>query len=366
MTPQNPNSPQKHRRRQRRSRGQAAEVGKSSRRAAGTRDSTDEATQAVQLLARAYGYGGALEMVVGRHDLAGAPWDPSGDESNPAINAGLAIAHDTETLIQAGRAINDKDRRQAQLLTKATAEHRADAIAWSDTHNLRSTGGGKPHRTREFDHWKRVAGIAYVPIKGPAEQAVTALVDAQLAGPMPHLVLFAATHDARHWLKVLPYLLACGHPAWACREIEAEFYGAATTIAAGARAVGIRAEAWRQETNRVRSRIDDWLARAGRPILDMRDRYRYRHSFRYGDLTGIRSETWWRPVKKPAPRTCSHREWRGHDAVDYCHAFPSHPGIRASVGSDHPVRTKLAFKSRVAALEEDGYADPQEVEEVRF
>ena len=102
-------------------------------------DDSDPATRGVQLLAQAYGAGQSFERAGARFVLSSSGWEPTdprtgeGDESTPAASPGLTLVRETETLLQAGRAINEKDREQKKLLARSPAEEVEAARQWSES-----------------------------------------------------------------------------------------------------------------------------------------------------------------------------------------------------------------------------------------
>lgn len=237
-------------------------------------DDTDPATRGVQLLAQAYGAGQSFDRAGARFVLSSTgrePTDPrsrEGDESRPVASSGLSLIRETETLLRASRAINDKDREQKRLLARAPSAVVEEARPWSDAQSLRKPGRGNPYRVTEFDTWTRAQGIAFVPVNPSGAKVVRALSRAGVTGPFPHLLLFAATHELSHWRKVEPFLVACGHPVWACDVVALEFFGLDRTIADGAKAAGVRAETYCRERDRARARVDGWLERAAPRIAE--------------------------------------------------------------------------------------------------
>lgn len=291
-------------------------------------DDSDAVTRGIQLLAQAYGAGQSYDRTGARFVLSSSGWDPTdtqigeGDGSRPAASSGLSLVRETETLLRAGRAINEKDREQKRLLTRAPAAEVEKARLWSESHSLRKRGRGTPYPVTEFDTWTRAPGVLFVPVNPSGAKVVRALSRAGLTGPFPHLLLFAATHELSHWRKVEPFLVACGHPEWACDVVALEFFGLDRTIADGAKAAGVRAETYSRERDRARARVDGWLDSAapriaerlhesgsligeevyvvdgvvrvldgGRPPRPSRDPA----TFNYDELSAHKPETWWHP-----------------------------------------------------------------------
>lgn len=335
-------------------------------------DESDLATRGVQLLAQAYGAGQSFDRAGARFVLSSSGWEPTdpctgeGDEGRPAASSGLTFVRETETLLQAGRAINEKDREQKKLLSRGPAEEVEAARQWSESHSLRARGRGNPYRVTEFDTWTRAEGISFVPVNPSGNKVVRALSRAGLTGPLPHVLLFAATHDLQHWKRVEPFLAACGHPAWACDVVALEFFGLDRTIADGAKAAGVRAETYCLERDRARARVDGWLERAapriaanlhesgslvaesvymvdgdvrvldgGRPARPSRDPA----TFNCDEPSAITVETWWHPERleldrfgrnkgSVSGRVTLLREWKGEAASRRCEVSPAHGSIQ--------------------------------------
>lgn len=364
-------------------------------------ESIDPATQGVQLLARAYGYGQSWDRTEGRLAIGGVSWEPTdarsgaGDEANPAASAGITLARETETLLLAGKAVNPKDKRQNQLMQRAPPAQRAEALAWSEQNDLKDVNGKtSPYRVREFEHWKQSGGVMFVPTVPSSQKTLRALSRAKLAGPLRHMLLFAATHDLQHWAKVVPFAVASGHPAWACEEVAREFCGAKRTVREGAKDAGVRAEDWSREVRRARAWLDGWMERAGARLLAGRGEYGVlvedsvylptdsatsalgRHvrdpaTSNHGDLTGITAERWWRPQRQGLdrfgrePGTC--REWSGEDAERHCLGSPAQSRLIGMDDAENKKRIKrrVSHRDRIDA-EDNGEADPADVNELSF
>lgn len=368
-------------------------------------DDTDPATRGVQLLAQAYGAGQSFDRAGARYVLSSTGWEPTdprtgeGDESRPAASPGLSLVRETETLLRASRAINEKDREQKRLLARATSAVVEEARRWSDAHSLRKPGRGNPYRVTEFDTWTRAEGIAFVPMNPSGAKVVRALSRAGLTGPFPHLLLFAATHELSHWRKVEPFLIACGHPAWACDVVALEFFGLDRTIADGAKAAGVRAETYLRERDRARRRVDGWLERAapriaerlhesgslvgeevymvdgdvrvrdgGQPARPSRDP----STFNCDEPSALMVETWWHPERLGMDRFGRRTgprgglvEAAGDTALVHCKAHPSQGHL---VGGEDPVligedRSATRDRARHKA-EDDGYLEPHDVKDL--
>lgn len=322
------------------------------------RDDTDPATRGVQLLAQAFSAGQSFDRTHGRMVIAGceqASATYSQDDERPAVAPGLVIVKRTETEQRAGFAVNPKDRRQARLLARADPEQAQTAQAWSDTHTLRTRGKRSAYNTREARTWTASGGVAFVPVNPSAAKTMRALARADLTGPLPHLLLFAATLEVRHWLTVQRYMVACGHPPWACEQVALEFYGLDRTNADGARHAGVRAEVWIAQVGRARRRVDSWLDRAGPRIaenvtergrlvadevymvdgqiriLDGGERPREARdpaTYSGSEPSAMMAESWWRPervglnrhgrnVAEPA------QMWHGQSAAAHCAENPT-------------------------------------------
>jgi hypothetical protein len=331
-------------------------------------DDTDLATRGVQLLAQAFSASQSFDRAGGRVAVGG-DWssgdERTTDEAQLAASAGLVIGKRTETTQRAGQAINEKDREQRRLLSKRSPEEVSAAQAWSDANPLRWRGKRSQYNPREVTTWTTAFGVAFVPVNPSAAKTMRAMARAELSGPMPHLLLFAATLEVRHWLRVQPFLVACGHPKWACEHVALEFYGLDRAHAEAAKVAGVRAQAWLAEVNRTRARVDDWLDRAapriaenlaergslvggdvymvdgdlrlldgGEPPRAARDPATYNCD----EPSGMMAEDWWRPERigldRFGRRTGSDggpgaglREWQGGAAEAHCRAMPAHERI---------------------------------------
>lgn len=176
--------------------------------------------RAVRLVALAYGCGRHLEDVADKFAVStrtqeGGP----DDEENSNVAEGFYVTKQTETLMQAGRAINAKDAEQRRLLAGCDADTLRAAQEWSDTHRLAPRGRGLAYRVSEFEHWKTATQkVVRVPRARPTTRVLDALSDAELDGPLRSLLMFAATQDAHYWPEVRLHAVACGHAGWACDE----------------------------------------------------------------------------------------------------------------------------------------------------
>ena len=334
-------------------------------------DDTDPATRGVQLLAQAFSSGQTFDreggrIAIGRAGLLGDARTYDGETVPAAASPGLVIARRSETTQQAGRAINVKDREQRRLLAKCSPEEVQGARAWSDANPLRWRGKQSPYNPREATTWTSAAGVAFVPINPSAAKTMRAMSRAGLSGPFPHLLLFAATLDVRHWLRVQPYLIACGHPEYACEHVALEFFGMDRAHANAARAAGVRAQDWTRHVDRTRARVDNWLERAapriaenlaergslvsgevymvdgdlrlldgGEPPRAARDPATYNCD----EPSGMMSEGWWRPGRLGLDRfgrrtgtrgglVAGLREWQGDAAKARCQEWPAHERIQ--------------------------------------
>ena len=321
-------------------------------------DDTDPATRGVQLVAQAFSGGQSFDRTHGRIVATAQPDSQrSQDDERPDVTHGLMIARRTATEQRAGFAVNPKDRRQRQLFAKSQPDQVQSAQAWSDAHPLRTRGKGTAYNTREARTWTASGGVAFVPLNPSAAKTMRALSRADLAGPLSHLLLFAATLEVRHWLTVQRYMVACGHPAWACEQVALEFYGRDRTNADGARNAGVRAEVWIAQVDKARRRVDSWLDRAGpriaenltergrlvadevymvdgrTRILDGGQRPREARdpaTYSGSEPSAMMAERWWRPERfcldrhgrggAEAARLCT---WYGESAASHCLQNPT-------------------------------------------
>lgn len=176
--------------------------------------------KAVRLIALAHGCGRHLEGVPDKFAVStGTDEGGSDDEENSNVADGFYVTKQTETLMQAGRAINAKDAEQRRLLRGCDADTLKAAQEWSDTHRLAPRGRGLAYRVSEFEHWKTATQkVVMVPRARPTTRVLDALSDAGLDGPLRSLLIFVATQDAHFWPKVRLHAVACGHTGWACDE----------------------------------------------------------------------------------------------------------------------------------------------------
>lgn len=235
-----------------------------------------------------------------------------GDENNPAATSGLSIANRSESLMRAGSAINPKDRRQAQLLSRSDTDELQRAQAWSDENSLRKAGRRVSYKVHEFERCKTATAVLMAPRARPVARLLEALADAQLDGPLEQVLMFAATQDLRYWPKVQLYAEACGHIAWACEEASvllalgewrARRNCNATRSASPARqrdrakALYMRVEDYAQAVHAASARLEDWLEHASWLLLDViAPESNVLQNF--GDPSAIPSETWWHPARE--------------------------------------------------------------------
>jgi len=335
-------------------------------------DETDPATRGVQLIAQAFSTGQSFDreggrISIGRAGVLGDARTYDGETIPAAASPGLVIARRSETTQQAARAINGKDREQRRLLAKRPTEEVQVAQAWSDANPLRWRGKQSPYNPREETTWTSAGGVAFVPINPSAAKTMRAMSRAGLSGPFPHLLLFAATLEVRHWLRVQPYLIACGHPEFACEHVALEFYGLDRAHAEAAKAAGVRAQDWRRHVDRTRARVDNWLDRAAPRIAEnlaergslvggevymvdgdvrLRDggepprAARDPATYNCDESSGMMSEGWWRPGRLGLDRfgrragtgprgelVAGLREWRGEAAEARCRGNPAQERI---------------------------------------
>ena len=276
--------------------------------------------RAVRLISLAYGYGQHFDGVLDAYTAQRQHWTPAnrrtgeGDENNPAVTFGLSITKGTETLLQAGAALNPKDKRQAQLMSRCDVDALQAAQRWSDTHSLRKPGRGFPYKVREFKHWQSAATVVIVPRCRPTRRVLEALADAALDGPLEHVLMFAATQQQRYWPKVRLHAMACGHPAWAVDEAglllalgrwsSRRNANAAHNATPSRRqrdralALGMRAEDYASAVRRAGARLDEWLDRSARRVLEsMAPESNVIQN--YGEASAKMTDTWWHP-KRPA------------------------------------------------------------------
>lgn len=272
--------------------------------------------RAIRLIALAYGYGPHFDGVLDAYVAPAQRWTPTnrrtgdGDENNPAGTSGLSISNRSETLMRAGSAINPKDRRQTQLLSRCDADKLRTAQEWSDANSIRKAGRGIDYKVHEFEHWQTVTSVVMVPRARPISRVLDALADAELDGPLEPLLMFAATQDPRYWPKVKLHAEACGHPSWACDE-------AGLLVALGewhtrrsrnskhnrsasrrqrdrAKALCMRIEDYATVVHAAFGRLDEWLNRASCRVLDaMAPESSVLQNF--GEPSATLAETWWHP-----------------------------------------------------------------------
>ena len=275
--------------------------------------------RAIRLVALAYGYGPHFDGVLDAYAAPAQRWTPTnrrtgdGDENNPAGTSGLSISNRSETLMRAGSAINPKDRRQVQLLSRCDVDKLRTAQEWSDANSLRKPGRGVDYKVHEFEHWQSVTAVVMVPRARPTTRVLEALADAELDGPLEHVLMFAATQDPRYWPKVKLHAEACGHPAWACDE-------AGLLLALGAwqtrrnwnakhqrsptrrqreraNSLHIRTETYAVAVHAIGTRLEEWLERASRQLLEaIAPESNVVQNF--GEPSASLAETWWHPARQ--------------------------------------------------------------------
>lgn len=325
------------------------------------------ADKAVRLIALAYGCGRHLEDVADRFAVSVRTQEGgSDDEENSNVADGFYVTKQTETLMQAGRAINPKDREQARHLSRCEPDHLLAAQEWSDSHRLAPRGRGLPYRVSEFEHWKTVTkNIVMVPRARPTSRVMDALADADLDGPLEHLLMFAATQEAKYWPKVRLHAVACGHAGWACDE-------AGLLMAIGdcrkehrphdlprrrqsdrAKANGMRAETYALAVRAARSLLEEWLHRAAVRLLEAMAP-ESGVALNHGEPSALMAETWLRPDRYEKGRTL---KLDAAQALEHCRRHPAQMRIYppASVTLAAERKTAAAWKAidaeAVAALE---------------
>lgn len=121
----------------------------------------------------------------------------------------------------------------------------------------------------EFHHWQRAKGIAVMPRVRPKRAALIALADANLAGPLKDWLLVYALQDWGRWPRVRRFALACRPGTAAIDDAAQRILWRTAEISQDerAKALGIRATAYRQSTRAAESMLREWLSRAAISFL---------------------------------------------------------------------------------------------------
>lgn len=192
----------------------------------------DAVERASRLLASAYGYGDSWMTADIKFNDDGLSYAGGMADGRPA--EGLSVAKRTETLERADR----------------------------------------PARIREFHHWRRERGVAVMPRVRPNRNALIALADARLDGPLEDWLRLYALQEWARWPAVRRYaLLVRPDPPAVHDAAERVLFGLArVSQEARARELTVRHATYRARTRAAELMLREWLARGASQFLEALDR----------------------------------------------------------------------------------------------
>ena len=285
----------------------------------------DKLECAGRTLARALGYGSAWNAP---HAVGEAAWKPAGEarpvgvslggvreaEADSAIDDGLPVCRETETLERASGSVSAWLGRPDTLPRNLTADQRRERAkrstermhelwAWEIANPVTRGQTNNPRRPREYEHWKRTKSGAGVQVVRPLHRMNQCALEA-LAGlptPLQATLQLYATGDARQWPVVERYARACLQVAHHAGIAEGMFRLLThPTARTRAKALRMREFEWNAKSLPALRLFESWAARAADAFLLALDSPL---PMTGSQGSGHRTETWWRP---PALQNASH------------------------------------------------------------